>query len=178
MAFAPFLNVLTAIREVLDANGGSIRQIPAARFTDDLDTSVGESEAQRRGIRADKPFRARISGMRPHPLSPPINGNVVLYQFDVTVTISRTIGVQEQVDSDLFATLEALAWEDADVIRQALCTPPNLETTAGSGATNILGGALKYVDSRGTPVPIKGDGAQRYESIHKFTGGLKSEPAI
>ena len=103
---------------------------------------------------------------------------MILYEFDVEVTISRTVGTLEQIESDDFAVLEALAWEDADAIRQALCTPPNLETTAASGATNIIGDALRYTDSRGRVVPIQGDGAQRYETIHRFTGGLKVSPAI
>lgn len=177
MSYAPFSNVLTAIREVLDSNGGSIRKIAAARFTDDLAEGVQEPEAARRGIRADKPFRVRITGMRKHPKTPPINGNVILYLINVVVTVSRTVSTEEQVDAAKFATLEALGWEDADVIRQALCTPPNLATTAAGGATNILGAALSYVDSRGTLVPLKSDAAQRYETIHRFTGGLKSTPA-
>jgi hypothetical protein len=177
MALGTYANILTAIREVLDSNGGSIRQIASTRFTDDLAEGVQEPEAQRRGIRADKPFRVRITNQRRHEASPPINGSKILYRFDCEVTISRTVGVLEQVSADDFAALEALGWEDADAIRQALCTPPNLEQTAASAATNIIGDALTYVDSRGRLVPIKGDGAQRYETIHRFTAGLKVSPA-
>lgn len=178
MALGTYANVLTAIREVLDDGTGSLRTIPAGRFTDDLDSSVAEAEAQRRGIRADKPFRVRIVSQRRHPQSPPINGSVILYEFEVEVTVSRTVAVLEQLSADDFATLEALGWEDADAIRQVLCTPPNLETTSGGGSTNILGDALRYRESRGRVVPVQGDGAQRYETIHKFIGGLKVLPAV
>ncbi len=177
MALGTYANALTAIREVLDDAGGSLRTIAATRFTDDLDGSTAEAEKQRRGIRSDKPIRVRITGQRRHPKTPPINGSVLLYELDFEVTVSRTIATLEQISSDDFAVLEALAWEDADAIRQALCTPPNLEETAASAATNIVGDALRYVDSRGAPVPLVGDGAQRYETIHRFTGALKVLPA-
>lgn len=178
MAYGTYGNLLTAIREVLDANGGSIRKITASRFTDDLLEALPEEEAQRRGIRADKPFRARITGQRRHPASPPVNGSVHLLALDVEVTVSRTIATAEKVSADQFATLEALGWEDADAVRQALCTPPNLQTTAAAAVTNLVGDALVYVDSRGRLVPLQTDGAQRYETIHRFTGCLKVSPAI
>jgi len=176
MAYGSYANVLTAIREVLDDGTGSLRAIAAGRFTDDLDPSVDEAERQRRGIRSDKPFRVRITGQRRHPASPPILGSVILYEIDVEVTVSRTVATIEQLDADTFSVLEALAWEDADAIRQALCTPPNLESTSASAATGIVGDHLRYIDSRGKVVPIQGDGAGRYETIHRFSAGLKVAP--
>lgn len=177
MALGTYANALTAIREVLDDGTGNLRTISATRFTDDLDPSVGEPERQRRGIRADKPFRVRFLRQRRHEASPPIIGSIILYRFDVEVTVSRTIATEAQLDPDLFAELEALAWEDTDAIRQALCTPPNLDTTAASAPTNLISGALTYVESVARVVPIQGDGAQRYETINKFTVGLKVSPA-
>lgn len=177
MALGTYANVLTAIREVLDDGTGSLRAISATRFTDDLDPSVAEAEAQRRGIRSGKPFRVRITGQRRHKASPPIIGSTILYEIDVEVTVSRTVSPLEQISSDDFAVLEALGWEDTDAIRQALCTPPNLRLTAASAPTNIAGAALRYIDSKGRVVPIKGDGAQRYETIHRLTGVLKVFPA-
>lgn len=177
MALGTYANVLTAIREVLDDGTGNLRTIAAGRFTDDLDPSVDEAERQRRGIRADKPFRVRFLRQRRHEASPPIIGSTIFYRFDVEVTISRTVATEAQLDSDLYATLEALAWEDTDAIRQALCTPPNLETTSASAPTNLIGSALTYVDSISRVVPIQGDGAQRYETVNKFTVGLQVFPA-
>lgn len=175
MALGTFANALTAIREVLDDGHGNLRTISATRFTDDLVEAVTEPELQRRGIRSDKPFRVRFTRMSRHPQSPPINGSVILYELGVQVTVSRTIAVAEQIDADTWATLEALGWEDADAIRQALCTPPNLETTASGDSTNIVGDALRYESSRGRIT--QGPGAQRYETIHNFSGALKVLPA-
>lgn len=177
MAYGSFASALTAIREALDDGAGNLRTVAASRFTDDLVEASHESELQRRGIRSDKPFRARILRMTRNGSSPPINGSVILYDFDVEVTVSRTIATLEQVSSDAWATLEALGWEDADAIRQVLCTPPNLETTSLSVSTNIVGDALRYTGSRGRLVPVKGAGAQRYETIHEFAGILKVSPA-
>ena len=177
MALATFGNALTAIREVLDDGSGSLRTISSSRFADKLPESVHESERQRRGITASKPFRVRVTNVRRNASSPPMNGSVHLLDFDVTVTVSRTIKPLEQMDSDAWATLEALAWEDADAIRQALCTPPNLETTSGAADTNIVGCALRYRDSSGRPTPTQTDGAQRYETTHRLSGILKVSPA-
>lgn len=178
MAYVPFAAALTAVRQVVDSAHGSLRTIPAARFTDALHEGVSEEELARRGIVAGKPFRVRIAGMRRNPSSPPILGSVLLYDVDWEIVVSRTVGPAEQVSADTMATLEALALEDADVLRQALCTPPNLATTSASAATGFCGDALVYVDTRAvlrtSRPPSK---AQRFETIHRFTAVMKSLPA-
>src|SRR5690606_13533154 len=73
--------------------------------------------------------------------------------------------------------LEATQWEDADVIRQALETGPNLRLTSAAAATDLAGSALRWVRTRGRLVVSRDPtAAQRYESVHLFGGTLKSRP--
>lgn len=175
MALATYSAALTAIREVLDDGHGSLRTISAGRFVDALHEGTSDDELARRGVVAAKPFRVRLGGQRRHPASPPPNSNVNLITCDVDVIVSRTITPLEQADPDSMATLEASAAEDADAIRQALETPPNLDTTAAGISTNICGGCLRYVRSA-TPRVVTGAPpakAQRFETSHRFEAVIK-----
>lgn len=178
MAYVPFAAALRAAREALEAAHGSLRTIPAGRLTDALHEGASEDELARRGALEAKPSRVELAGMRPHPASPPIIGSVLIYETDWEVTISRTVSPEQQVDADSMSELRALAWEDADVIRQALCTPPNLATTSTGTASGLCGDALVYVGTsavlRTSQPPGK---AQRYETIHRFTAAMKSIPS-
>lgn len=175
MALATYGAALTAIREVLDDAAGSLRTISATRFADTLHDGLSDDELARRGTFAAVPFRVSLGNFRRHPASPPINGNINLIAFDVDVVTARTITPLEQADADAMATLTALAAEDGDAVRQALETPPNLDTTVAGTATNICGSCLRYMRSNpprivtGSP-PAK---AQRHETTHRFEGVIK-----
>ena len=178
MAYFTWSAALTAIREVIESAHGSLRTIPAGRFTDDLVEGLSEDELNRRGVRADIPIRVRFTASRKNPASPPINGSTIIRDHDLEVVVSRTITPEQQADADAYATLQALAMEDREALEQALCTPPNLATTVAGTATGICGDALIYrgSDTRvtGTAPPSK---AQRFETIHRFTMTAVSRPA-
>lgn len=178
MAYVPFGAALDAVREVARGAHGSLRTVPAARFADDLHEGTSEEELARRGTLASKPIRVRITGMDRNGASPTILGSVLLYDVAWEVVVSRTMAPIEQVDADTMADLEALAYEDADVLRQALCTPPNLRTNLAGTLTGICGDALVYAGSDARVVTVAATGkAQRYETIHRFTAVMKSLPA-
>lgn len=176
MAYGQFSAILTAVREVLDDGGGSLRTISAGRFTSDLTEGLSDEEQRRRGVRSDKPFRVAFTRMERHPASPPITGNLIMYAVEMEVVVSRTVGPLEQVDLDAMATLRALAFEDADVIRQALCTPPNLAETAASVSTDLAGDSLQYENTRLRVVGDADGGAQHLETIHTLSGVVISRP--
>lgn len=179
MAYAKFLPLLTAVREVLVGTSGALRAIPDTRFTDDLTEGLREEELARRGIVSKKPFRVRISEATTSRASPPTGGNLILYKVTVEVIVSRTIGTPELLSADKLAELEATQWEDADVIRQALETGPNLRVTSADAATDLASSALRWVRTRGRLVVSREPtAAQRYESVHLFGGTLKSRPGI
>ncbi len=178
MSYFTWTPALTAIREVLESAHGSLRTIPAARFTEDLVEGLSEEELARRGIRSDKPIRVRFTGSRKNPATPPTIGSTILRDHDLEVIVSRTISPEHQLDADLYAELQALAMEDGDAIEQALGTPPNLATTVAGTATNICGDALIYRGSSDrvvtTRTPAK---AQRFETVHRFTLTAVVRPA-
>ena len=177
MAIANTAPVITAVREVLDSGHGNLRTIATTRFEDTLTEDLTEDALQTLSMHAAAAFRVRITGMRKNRASAPINSSVILRDIDLEVTVSRTIPIEGRISADSRADLEALAADDADAIAQALETAPNLQATVGGTATNLAGDCVRYVDSRMRVVRGTPDGAQRIETVHRFTGVLKVSPA-
>lgn len=178
MAYAKFDALLTRIHEVLTDAAGDLRTIPNTRFTDDLAEGFAEEEYQRRGVLDAAPFRVRIVEVTPNRASPPIGGNLILYTLRLEVTVSRTLDPIALVGSDELRVIESAAWADADVIRQALESGPNLRTTAAGAVTDIASSRLRHIRSRGRALGSREAGAaQRYETAHTFQCIAKSRPA-
>ncbi len=179
MAYPSYANIILRVRELIEGTAAApVRPVTADRFVDDLVEGLSEEEAQRRSMQASAPFNVRIQGTRRHPLSPPINSNVILEEFDLVVTVSRLLGTEEHISETAFADVEAASWQDAAIIRQSLETPPNMAQTEASAATGIVGGAVRYTGSLGRVSTSRTQTARRYVVEHNFTGIVKSSPAV
>lgn len=176
MAYGTWTPVLQAVRDVLDDGHGSLRTIATDRFSDALPEAVAEEEKQRRGLGNPAPFRIRVTRIAPNAASAPINSSVILRDFELEVTVSRTLSLPEILNADDMQTLQALCLEDQSAVSQALGTPPNLSQTALGTDTNIAGGALRYLDSRNVVTTSAPDEARRLETTHRFTGVLRVSP--
>lgn len=177
MAYLRTLPLLTAIHAVLDQSAGELRQIPESRFVPDLQEGAGGDELVRRGIVARAPFRVRATALERHGASPPIGGNLLLYRIRIQVVVSRAIDTAAQLVPSMEIALEALQWEDCDIVRQALETPPNLLADPTPAFTDLAGAHLRWESSDGRVIITDPGGpAQRFETIHDFSGSLKSRP--
>lgn len=157
------------VANTLDLIRSNVAAIGPGRFREGLPEALDDSEAMRRGFQSAAPFRVRCTAMERHPATPPINSSILLYDVTFTVTVTRTITVKDQVSPSEFADLEAQGWDDTILIRQRLCTPPNL------ASSDLAGGILRWTGSTGQITPIRA-GAQRYDTIHTFRGVLKVNP--
>ena len=177
MAYVAASALITRLREVLEDSRGTLRTVPAARFDGDLPEGLSDDEQMRRGLTAPR-IRAEIRVMGRSKSSPPINGNLIIYDIAVTVASLRTITRDEQLDETSNDVLMAAALTDMDVIRQALEYPGNLTQTQAAVATDLVSGMLEHVSSEmGAVLAIDG-GAQKLESKHSFKGWLISRPAV
>lgn len=176
MAFIQTGPILTRLREVLEESAGSIRTVPVDRFQGDLPSGLDPNEENRRAM--EKPrVEASITRVEPHPQTPPETGNLHLLRIGVQVRLIRLMSRDEQLTDATRDTLRALAYEDADVVRQALGRHQNLRQTAAGTATDIVTGLLMYVATTFTISGAINEGAQTFESIHEFTGTVISRPA-
>lgn len=169
--------ITTRLREVLEQSSGALRTVPASRFFGDLPEGLDMGEELRRAIENPR-INAEVTGIRRSPASPPINGNLTIYDFDVEVRIVRIMSTLEQLDDASLELLRSRAFEDVDVIRQALEYPGNLTATDGGDVTDIASGMLRFVD--GTVGDIKrmiNEGAQQCETRVNFTGVAIARPA-
>jgi hypothetical protein len=105
-------------------------------------------------------------------------GNLALYDLELRVRVVRTIDRTMQINDTMRDAAKALAFQDADVLAQALGFPGNLSTTAAATATGIISGLFTY---RGSSSSVRGpvdDGASIIETDHRFTAIARSTPAV
>lgn len=176
MAYLQTAAILTRIREVVEDGAGTLRAI-SSRFLGDLPEGLDVTEDMRRAL--DKPrVESSITSITRSASSPPICGNLIIYELGVDVRVVRTVTPLEQLSDDDRDALRALAAADADYVRQALEYPGNLSTTSGGVSTDLASGMLSFKSSRVVVKRAVNEGAQSVETIHSFTGFALSRPAV
>ncbi len=166
----------TRLREVLIDSRGVLRTVPAARFVD-YPEGLDDVTQVRRAF-AKPLVRADVRTMRRSKNSPPISGNLIIYDIQVIVTSLRTVERKQQLTGSLRDTLMANALTDQDIIRQALEYPRNLLTTQAGTATGLVSGMLCLDDAQLGVVGLIDEGAQKLESKLTFNGWLTAAPAV
>ena len=170
--------ITTRIKEVLEMNSGAFRAIPAGRFSGDLIEGLDIDEELRRALENPR-INANVVRVSRSPASPPIMGNVVLYDLELEVRIVRIMSTLEQLDDDSLQLLRSRAFEDVDVVRQALEFPGNLTTTEGGEATDIVSGMFRFVESNVATIKrMMSEGAQEAETLMKFSAVAIARPAV
>lgn len=176
MAYIAAAAIQTRIREVLQSNAGTLRKITASTFGGDLTEGVSDSELARRGVTIAR-IEARMVGMGRSKSSPPVIGNLALYDSEWNVRVVRTMDRTTQIDDTTRDAVKALALLDGDVLAQGLGFPGNLTTTTAGTATGIVSGLMTYVDSSSEVRGSVDDGASVIETDHRFTAILRAVPA-
>lgn len=177
MAYLKSAAILTRLREVIEQSAGALRTVPDDRFLGDMPEGLDITEEMRRALEAPR-VSAHVRAMGRDPASPPLVGNVQLEKLSVEVRVIRTLTTLEQISETDNDVLQAAAMTDSDVLRQAIEYPGNLSTTTAGTATDIVSGLLVFSGSRFETTRAVNDGAQRFESIHTFTGIAISRPAV
>lgn len=170
MAYVATSAILTRVREVIEDSAGTLRTVPAARFLGDLPEGLSEDAEAMRAISKPRVETSMVSVKR-SPSSPPVIGSLLIYEIELAVRVIRVVTTLEQLSDDDRVALQALAFEDCDVIRQALEYPGNLTATTGGTATGLCSGLLRHVSSRAAPMRRRVDGgAQPLDVTHTFVG--------
>lgn len=154
-------------RELLEQSAGSLRTVPADRFTGDLPSGLTEGEDAKRGALASVPCEARISHQAPHRQRTPANSDRRLLRITVEVRAVRTMAWAAQMIDAVRSEAEALALEDGDLIAQVFELPQNVRTTEAGASTGII--SLMHEGSTPLVVGTTGE-AQRIDTVHRFTG--------
>lgn len=176
MAYIQAAAIITRIREVLEDGRGDLRTVTAGRFAGDLPEGLSIDAEHMRTVTGAR-CSADITAIRPSPASPPILGNLILYEIDVRVRVIRLITALEQTDDASHDALRALAISDVDIVRQALEYPNNLAATEAGATCDLVSGLLRYTGATQVVVGEIDSGAQTLETVHDFTGTAISRPA-
>lgn len=178
MAYVQAAALVTRIREVLESSYGSMRQVPPSRFSGDIPDGLSLDEQMRRGLTAPR-IQARVMVIGRSKSSPPVTGNVLIYDIKLVVKSLRTCTRTDQVDGTSNDTLVAASMVDADAIRQALEYPGNLAATEAGAVTDLVSGMLSFEShDAGEFVNDIDSGAQALEQSLTFLGYLIARPAV
>ena len=175
MAYVQTQAIITRLREVLESGYGSARTITAGTYVGNVPQGLSESEQKRRALVAAR-VRVNLDVTGRSPNSPPINGDLILYDATVRVTVSRLLARGKQLTPDDYDVVQAAGAADTDVIRQALEYPGNLSTTEAGAPTDIVSGMLRWQSSATNVVGDVDAGAQRLETVHAFSAVLIARP--
>ncbi len=176
MAYVAAAAIQKRVREVLQSAAGSLRTITAGTYLGEFpegDSDMDSARATVVGARVE----AQVLSVKRSPSSPPVIGNLALYEMEWRVRVQRLLDRTSQIDDTLRDAVKALAFQDADVLAQALGFPGNLSTTTAGTATGIVSGLLSYVDSSSDIRGPVDDGASIIETDHRFTCVVRSAPA-
>jgi len=177
MAYVQAQALIHRIREVLEQSAGTLRTVPSGRFQGDWPQGLSDA-TQARIVFANPRVRVNLESFSRSQYSPPINGNIVIYDIGVSVIVARLFDREKQITSDDYDAVQAYAAEDTDVIRQALEWPGNLTTTSTGSATDLISGMLAFIGpSTNQVVGLIDQGAQRFETTNRFGGYLIARAA-
>lgn len=176
MAYLRFNTALKRIREVVEQSAGALRAVPVGRFLGDLPQGLDDESAMARAISTPR-VESSITSVTPSSSSPPVLGDLRIYEVQVSVKVLRVVTPLEQVSDADRDELQALAAQDADVLSQALGFPGNLARTADGVETEIVSGLLVYRSSSVLVGKRTDDGAQTITTTHVFRGHMLSRPS-
>jgi len=171
------------MREVLEEARGTLRTIAAGTYEGNLPPGLDLNEEARRALvlfnggGVGAPTEARITSVKRSAASPPVIGNLALYDIEAEVRqVFPFVSANKLTDSLRDAT-QGLAVAAADVIAQAFTYPGNLLTTQGGDSTGIVSGLLAYVGSSYEWKGQVNDAGGTLEARHRFKGIARSSPA-
>lgn len=176
MAYVAASAIQTRVREVIQGATASLRAITVGAYLGDSpegEDDMGKARAAIEGARVE----ARCTGMKRSPSMGTIMGNVALYETEWRVRVTRVLTRTSQISDTVRDAAKALAFQDADVLSQALGYPGNLTATAAATATGIVSGLFTYRDSSSDVRGPIDDGASIIETDHRFTAIVRSTPA-
>lgn len=177
MAYLAAGAIQKRVREVIESAAGGLRTITAGTYTGDMPEGLVDMDLARGAI-AKPTVEALVTSAGRSASGYSVIGNLALYDLELRVRVVRIIERTAQITDALRDEAKALAFQDADVLGQALGYPRNLETTTAGTATGIVSGLFTY---RGSTTSVRGpvdDGASIIETDHRFTAIARSTPAV
>jgi hypothetical protein len=177
MAYIAAGPIQTRVRQVLEQAAGSLRTISAGSYIGGFPEGDDDMEGARAAVEGAR-VEARVLSVRRSPASPPIIGNVSLYEMRWRIKVQRLLDRTTQIDDAIRDAVKALAFQDADVLCQALGYPGNLATTTAGTATGIVSGMLSYLESSSDVRGPIDDGASIIETDHLFVCTVRGAPQV
>jgi hypothetical protein len=177
MAYLRTAAALRRIRQVVEQSLGNLRTTPTGRFGGESPTGLADESILAKAV--DRPrVETTITSITPSAATPPVIGNIRIYDVMFAVKVTRIVTPLEQVSDADRDALMALAAEDVDVLGQALGFPGNLASTAAGTATDIISGLLVPREARITVRRAIDEGAQPIDTVVTMLGRLISRPEV
>lgn len=175
-------NLTTRMREVLESAAGTLRTISAGTLDGNLPPGLTLNEEARRALgvindSAGPPCESRIVSVKRSPASPPVIGNMALYDVEAEVRAVYPVTSDVKINDVVRDALGGLAAEHGETIAQAFTYPGNLTQTASAKPTGLVSGMFAYLDSSYEWKGNVDDAGGTLEARHRFKGIVRSTPA-
>lgn len=164
--------IITAVRDVVNSAAGSLRTISATRFDGGVYEGMSDEALSLRAV-VRPVFDIRVTGLTPHPASPPRNSSLAIYTIVLEVVVTRHINAEHKLIDASRDSAAGLAATDGDVIAQALEWPGNLAQDSGGNATGLIGQNLEYRGSDLRRFQLADNRPGLIETAHRFSGFVK-----
>jgi hypothetical protein len=173
--------LLTRVREVTESAAGTLRTITAGVFIGDMPPGLGTNEEARRALAVlsngtKVPCEARVVRMRRSKASPPVIGNLALYDVEVEVRAVYPVATSVTLDDATRDSVSGLAAKHGDTLAQALGYPGNVSTTTAGQSTGVVSGLLSHDSSDYEWTGVAGAGGTLV-GRHRFKCVVRSAPA-
>ena len=174
--------ILIRMREVIEGATVTLRGISANTYGTNLPDGLDVNEEARRTMIGSDGVRvmmeASIPRMERSPASPPVIGNLALYDIYPEVRVVVLYSAPATLTGALRDSLRGLVVSAGDVLAQAFGFPGNLTTTTGGEATGLVSGLLAFVGGSAQARAVTNQPGGVYEAVYKFKGVLRVAPAI
>lgn len=176
--------LMIRLREVIESSAGTLRTTDTLEFVGGLAPGLDGNEESRRAMRAEASdgfeevlVESRVLSVKRSAASPPVIGNLALYDIEVEVRAVYPINTKALLTDATRDKVAGYAARHADTLSQALGYPGNLTQTTAGVSTGLVSGLLAYV---GSEYAWAGDAgkAGTLTGRHRFKGIAKSAPAV
>ena len=175
MAYLRTDRILMRLKEIVEDGLAQYRTITDGYYIGDLPTGLSTSADLRRATEGAR-IHVNMPGLTRAAESPPTNGSLLIYDIAIEIRIIRLLDRGTQLTPNDQYLVQALAGQDADVLRQAIEYSRNTRFLANGDPTGVIG--LLWTNTSAQVRGLIDEGAQTIETIHRFSGKAVTTPEV
>lgn len=174
MAFFDAQPLFQGIRDIMQYGSGSTRSFSEGTFSGSYYNSLDPDAKSLRALVNTRVSPRLVAMERVSEKNTFINSNIQLLTIELEITVAHHLNAKHKLSDTDIDDIKALDLEAADKLFQALTYPGNLKQDSQGRDINLVSNKLKYLESEFGEINLSDDEPGLLESIHLFTGEIKT----